>query len=67
MNGIRNIALVGLGLLISFVVINYGAPLAALIFVPLFFLWFTLWDDKKVKQAERQQNRTVSYPHSGKY
>ena len=63
MNGIRNVALVGLGLVISYVVVTYGVELAAMIFVPLFFLWFTLWDDKQIRQAQRRQRRqSVSYP-----
>lgn len=65
MNGIRNIALVGLGLIISYVVVTFGVELAAIIFVPLFFLWFTLWDDKQIRQVERRQrHHSVSYPNN---
>lgn len=61
MNGIRNVALIGLGLVISMVVTHFGIELAALIFLPLFFLWFTLWDDKKARQAARRYHQSDNY------
>ena len=48
MNTIRNISLIVLGIIVSFVMSHYGVGLAALIFVPPFLIWFALWDEKNI-------------------
>ncbi|MBO0448571.1 hypothetical protein JZO76_03385 [Enterococcus sp. MJM12] len=61
MNTIRNISLIILGLIVSFVISHYGVALAALIFVPPFLVWFALWDEKKYRQSIRK-----FYPYNQK-
>ncbi|WP_122645003.1 hypothetical protein [Enterococcus mediterraneensis] len=60
MKGIRNIALIVLGLLIGFSLKSFGIEMTLLVFAPLFLLWFTFWDDKKFRQSERRRH----YPYS---
>lgn len=61
MNTFRNISLIVLGLIVSFVISHYGIALAALIFVPPFLIWFTMWDEKKYRQSIRK-----FYPYNQK-
>lgn len=67
MNGIRSVALIVLGLLIGFTVNHYGGEMAAMIFLPLFLLWLTLWDDKKSRQSQRREQYHYPNPTNHSY
>ncbi|KAF1301179.1 MULTISPECIES: hypothetical protein [Enterococcus] len=67
MKGIRNIALIILGLLMGFVANNFGIEMTLLVFAPLFLLWFTFWDDKKFRQSERQRHYHYSTHNNSEF
>ena len=52
MKSMRRLGLVLMVLFLGIVIGNFGIRPALLVFVPLFALWFMLWDEKKYRQSE---------------
>ena len=52
----RRLGLVLMVLFLGIVIGNFGIRPALLVFVPLFALWFMLWDEKKYRQSERRRH-----------
>ncbi len=42
-------------LLIGIIIGHFGSLIALLIVAPLFTLWLSFWDDKKIRQSQYQQ------------
>ncbi len=63
MKAIRRFGFILGVLLVGIIIGNLGMLTAILIVCPLFTLWLILWDNKKVRQAERrhQQQQAVDY------
>lgn len=55
MKSMRRLGLVLMVLFLGIIIGNFGMRTALLIFVPLFALWFMLWDEKKYRQSERRR------------
>lgn len=53
MKSMRRLGLILMVLFLGIVIGNFGIRSALLVFVPLFTLWFMLWDEKKYRQSER--------------
>lgn len=65
MKSMRRLGLVLMVLFLGIIIGNFGMRTALLIFVPLFALWFMLWDEKKYRQSERRRiNDDTFYPDS---
>lgn len=65
MKSMRRLGLVLMVLFLGIIIGNFGMRTALLIFVPLFALWFMLWDEKKYRQSERRRIHDDSfYPDS---
>ena len=55
MKSMRRLGLVLTVLFLGIIIGNFGIRPALLVFVPLFTLWFMLWDEKKYRQSERRR------------
>lgn len=65
MKSMRRLGLVLMVLFLGIIIGNFGMRTALLIFVPLFALWFMLWDEKKYRQSERRRiHDDIFYPDS---
>ena len=56
MKSMRRLGLVLIVLFLGIVIGNFVIRPALLVFVPLFTLWFMLWDEKKYRQSERRRH-----------
>ncbi|ASZ07710.1 MULTISPECIES: hypothetical protein [Enterococcus] len=63
MKSIRRIGLVLLVLFLGILIGNFGIQPALIIFLPLFTLWFMLWDEKKYRQAEQRRLHEEHFYH----
>lgn len=48
-------------LLIGIIIGHFGSLIALLIVGPLFTLWLSFWDDKKIRQSQYQQAQQYFY------
>ena len=65
MKSMRRLGLVLTVLFLGIIIGNFGIRPALLVFVPLFTLWFMLWDEKKYRQSERRRiHDDTFYPDS---
>ncbi len=63
MKSMRRLGLVLTVLFLGIIIGNFGIRPALLVFVPLFTLWFMLWDEKKYRQSERRRIHEDHFYH----
>ncbi|EME8190254.1 hypothetical protein L6X89_001225 [Enterococcus faecium] len=67
MKSMRRLGLVLTVLFLGIIIGNFGIRPALLVFVPLFTLWFMLWDEKKYRQSERRRIHEDHFYHEPYY